>query len=56
MIELSVYSSKLDFAEKRCALCRRLDNEHFKIPYESLIDSMRCLFGDSCVIEFTVML
>lgn len=56
MIEVSVYSSQVDFADSKRALCRRLDNEHFKIPFESIIDSMRCLFGDNCVIDFKVML
>lgn len=55
MIEVSVYATSHDYAEKRSALRRRVDNDNFCICYDDIIRANKCLFGNQCVIEFVVL-
>ena len=53
MIEVSVYATKLDWSNHRSALTKRLDFENdLKVDCKSIVDSMRCLFGSDCVVDF----
>lgn len=55
MMEVSIYATQLDYSNKHAALRKRLDNSNFAIPYDSIITSAHCLFGETCVIEFVVL-
>lgn len=53
MIEFKVYATLADFAAGNTALVRRLEYEGMQVPYDHLIESMRCLYGSTCVVQFT---
>ena len=53
MIEINVYSTKKDWIEHHSALCKRIDFEDsLKIDCNSIVSTMRCLFGSDCVTTF----
>lgn len=53
MIEINVYSTKKDWVEHHSALCRRIDFEDsLKVDINSIVSTMRCLFGSDCVTSF----
>lgn len=56
MIEVSVYVSAADFANNKRAFCHRFNYVGVSVPYDSIIDSFRCLFGSKSIVTFTVML
>ena len=56
MIEVSIYASEKDWIDQRCALCKRLDNDNFTIPYDSILSAARCLFGSRSVVVFKCVL
>lgn len=56
MIEFKVYATLADFPSGRPALVKRLEHEGVLVPYDHIIEVMRCLYGSQCVIVFTCML
>ena len=55
MIEISVYETHLDYNKKSACLRRRVDGHNFSVPFDSVVASLHCLFGNSCIIEFVVL-
>lgn len=54
MIEVKVFATSADFASNHTALVKRLDFEdNLKVDCKQIVDSMRCLFGSHCVVDFT---
>ena len=54
MIEVSVFANTHDYANNVCALRKRIDFENdLKFDPNSIVSSMRCLFGIYSVITFT---
>lgn len=56
MIEVSVYVSAADFAINKRTFCERFNYVGVTVPYDSIIDSFRCIFGSKSIVTFTVML
>lgn len=56
MIEVSVYVSAKDFAENNCKYCERFNYHDIVVPYDSIINSFRCIYGQGCIVTFTIML
>ena len=53
MIEVSVFATTKDWHERNCALRKRIDFEDsLKVDSTSIVNSMRCLFGSDCVVDF----
>lgn len=52
MIEVRVYATLSDYGNGQCALARRIDHEGIKIPFESIIETFRALYGSTCVVDF----
>ena len=53
MIEISVFATKKDWSDRSCALCKRIDFEDsLKVDTNSIVSTMRCLFGSDCVVDF----
>ena len=54
MIEVRVFDSLADFSKSKPLMVQRVSVEGLKVPYESLIESFRWLYGSNCVIDFIV--
>lgn len=55
MIEITVYTSVLDFGINNRALCKRVDwSESIQFPFEHLIKAFKALYGDKCIIVFNI--
>ena len=56
MIEFKVYATLAVFAANRTALVKRLEHEGVLVPYDHIIEARRCLYGNTCVVQFTCTL
>ena len=56
MIEISVYENGHAFAQNKRAFCRRIDETAISVPWDSIVMAFRALFGNSSIINFTLML
>lgn len=54
MIEVRVFSSMVDYGNHKPLMVQRVSYEGVRVPYESLIESFRWLYGSNCVIDFIV--
>lgn len=52
MIEVRVYPTLSDYVKGDFVLVRRIDYEGIKVPFESILETFRALYGSSCVVDF----
>lgn len=56
MIEFKVFATLTDFGSGKPCLVKRLEHEGLQVPYDYIIETFRCLYGSSCVVQFTATL
>lgn len=52
MIEVRVYPTMADYGKGDFVLVRRIDYEGIKVPFESILETFRALYGSTCVVDF----
>ena len=55
MLEIAVYKNSAEYAKRSRCFVERVNLVGLDIPYTSVTDGMRFIFGQSCIIEFILL-
>lgn len=49
-----MFKNMSDWSAHKSALCQRVESSDLLFPYDSVVRSMKALYGDNAVIDFLV--